>query len=169
MFELDVSKSPPLFSAVAEIDERITSDGQALQVLVEEDVRRQLATLKSGGIESLAICLLNAYTNASHEKLVERIAREEGFVEISRSSEVAPLVKVVSRGDTTVVDAYLNPVLRTYLAGLRRSLGDDASLHLLTSAGGLVAAESFVGKDSLLSGPAGGVVGFSRVALAAGF
>ncbi|MCP3695132.1 MAG: hydantoinase [Planctomycetaceae bacterium] len=169
LFDLDVSKSAPLFSAVAEIDERIASDGQELQVPVEEEVRRQLATLKSGGIESLAICLLNAYTNASHEKLVERIAREEGFVEISRSSEVAPLVKVVSRGDTTVVDAYLNPVLRTYLSGLRRSLGDDASLHLLTSAGGLVAAESFVGKDSLLSGPAGGVVGFSRVALAAGF
>jgi 5-oxoprolinase (ATP-hydrolysing) len=169
LFELDVSKSPPLFSAVAEIDERISSDGQELQVPVEQDIRRQLAALKSKGIESLAICLLNAYTNANHEELVERIAREEGFVEISRSSDVAPLVKVVSRGDTTVVDAYLNPVLRTYLAGLRKSLGDHASLHLLTSAGGLVAAESFAGKDSLLSGPAGGVVGFSRVALAAGF
>ena len=91
-----------------------------------------------------------------------------GFHEISVSSSVAPLVKIVARGDTTVMDAYLNPILRDYVARLRRSL-PAADLRIMTSAGGLVAAEQFVGKDSILSGPAGGVVGFSRVAQAAGF
>ena len=95
------------------------------------------------------------------------IAREVGFDEISLSSEVAPLVKLVPRADTTTVDAYLNPVLRRYVAALRQSL-PGSELQILTSAGGLVSAERFAGKDSILSGPAGGVVGFSRVAQAAG-
>ncbi len=97
-----------------------------------------------------------------------RLAREIGFDEVSVSSRVAPLVKIVARGDTTVMDAYLNPILRDYVSRLRRSL-PAVDLRIMTSAGGLVAAEQFVGKDSILSGPAGGVVGFSRMAQAAGF
>ena len=106
--------------------------------------------------------------------MLERIACEVGFDEISLSSKVAPLIKIVSRGDTTVMDAYLNPVLREYVAEIRSSLREQpadetTSLKLMTSAGGLVDANQFVGKDSILSGPAGGVIGFSRVAELAGF
>jgi 5-oxoprolinase (ATP-hydrolysing) len=169
LFNLDIVKPAPLFSTVTEIDERISGAGDVLQAPSEEQLRQQLAALKSQGIESLAICLLNSYANPAHEELVEQVAEDLGFVEISRSSQLAPLIKIVARGDTTVVDAYLNPVLRSYLARLQTSLGPGSSLHLLTSAGGLVAADGFKGKDSLFSGPAGGVVGFSRVALAAGF
>lgn len=168
LFDLAVKKPVPLFAAVLEIDERIAADGQVLVAPRAEDVRRQLGTLRDQGVESLAICFLHAFAFGQHEELVGQIARELGFAEISLSSRVAPLVKIVSRGDTTVMDAYLNPILRRYVGQLRESLpGSD--LRILTSAGGLVQADQFVGKDSILSGPAGGVVGFSRVALAAGF
>ncbi len=150
-------------AAVVEIDERIAADGRVLRAPDPEVIRGQLAALRPLGIESLAICLLHGFAYPAHEQLVASIAREVGFTEISVSSEVAPLVKIVARGDTTSMDAYLNPVLRTYVAGLRAALA-GSDLRILTSAGGLVAAEQFVGKDSILSGPAGGVVGFSRVA-----
>ncbi len=168
IFELAIRKRRPLFAAVVEIDERIDAAGN---ILVEPDmgrVRSQLQAVRAAGIESLAICLLNAFVRGEHELLVAEMAREVGFAEISVSSRIAPLVKIVSRGDTTVMDAYLNPVLRRYVESLRAHLS-GGSLRLLTSAGGLVDADVFVGKDSILSGPAGGVVGFSRVARAAGY
>ena len=168
IFELAIRKPEPLTTAVVEIDERVLPDGKVLVAPDPEAIRSELLSLKEQGIESLAICLLHAYANAAHEQLVETIAHDVGFDEISRSSHVAPLVKIVSRGDTVVVDAYLNPVLRDYVATLRSALG-DSQMRVLTSAGGLVRADRFVGKDSILSGPAGGVVGFSRAALAAGF
>ena len=111
---------------------------------------------------------MHGFEFPAHERLAAELAREVGFTEISVSSEVAPLVKIVARGDTTVLDAYLNPVLRSYLASLRRAL-PDSDLRILTSAGGLVVADRLSGKDSILSGPAGGAIGFSRVAQAAGF
>ncbi|MEQ8787702.1 MAG: hydantoinase B/oxoprolinase family protein [Pirellulaceae bacterium] len=169
LFDLAINKPTPLFSHVVEIDERIAADGEVLLPPSEPQVRDVLRKLRDTNVESLAICLLNAYAEPAHEQLVEHIAREIGFEEISVSSRVAPLMKIVSRGDTTVVDAYLNPVLRRYVANLRASLGEQSDLRLLTSAGGLVEADHFIGKDSILSGPAGGVVGFSRVAQAAGF
>ncbi len=169
LFEIDITKPQPLFAEVVEIDERVSADGQVLQPADPEQIRAALATLREAGIHSLAICLLNAYRNGRHEVLVEQIARELGFREISRSSQVSPLVKLVPRGHTTVVDAYLNPVLREYRERLRSSLGPTSEIRLLTSAGGLVESARFSGKDSILSGPAGGVVGFSRAALAAGF
>ncbi|HEX4130237.1 MAG TPA: hydantoinase B/oxoprolinase family protein [Pirellulales bacterium] len=168
LFDLTIRKPEPLFVAMVEIDERTTVDGQVLKAPDRAAVRQQLAALREQQIDSLAICLLHAYRFPEHEQMVEGIARELAFDEISTSSRVAPLVKIVSRGDTTVVDAYLNPVLRQYVQRLRRAL-PQAQLRLMTSAGGLVAAEQFVGKDSILSGPAGGVVGFSRVAQAVGF
>ena len=127
-----------------------------------------LNQLRETGVESIAICLLHAFANDVHEQVVERIAREIGFSEISTSSRLSPLIRIVSRGDTTVADAYLNPILRDYVDRLRRSLGVSA-LRMMTSAGGLVDADQFVGKDSILSGPAGGVIGFSWVARQAGF
>ncbi len=168
LFDLSIRKPQPLFAAVVEIDERTTPRGEVLMTPDLAVVREQLAALKAGGIESLAICLLNAFERADHELLVERAAREAGFDEISVSSRVAPLIKIVSRGDTTVMDAYLNPILRAYVAELQQALS-AGELRIMTSAGGLVDAARFVGKDSILSGPAGGVVGFSRVAQQAGF
>jgi 5-oxoprolinase (ATP-hydrolysing) len=168
LFELNVRKAEPLFATTVEIDERITFDGQVLSAPQPEKVRRQLAELGGQGIQSLAVCFLHSFDHPQHEQLVGEIAREVGFEEISLSHQVAPLIKIVSRGDTTVMDAYLNPVLRAYVRQLRRALG-ESRLRIMTSAGGLVDADRFVGKDSILSGPAGGVVGFSRVAEAAGF
>lgn len=168
LFELAVRKPPPVFAAVAEIDERLAADGAVLTPLDRAPCREALAALRAEGIESLAICLLHGYREPRHERIVAEIAAELGFTDLSLSHEVAPLVKLVARGDTTVVDAYLNPVLRGYVGQLRQSLG-ASSLRLMTSAGGLVRAEEFRGKDSVLSGPAGGVVGFSRAAVAAGF
>ncbi|HEY2413069.1 MAG TPA: hydantoinase B/oxoprolinase family protein [Pirellulaceae bacterium] len=168
LFELNIKKAEPLFAAVAEIDERVAADGGVIQAPTEAQIRGELVRLKQSGIESLAICLLNSYANPLHEQMVEQIARDVGFEEISVSSCVSPLMKIVPRGDTTVVDAYLNPVLRSYVERLAKSLpGSDVGL--MTSAGGLARAGSFTGKDSLLSGPAGGVVGFSKAAEAAGF
>lgn len=168
LFDLAIQKPEPLFAEAVEIDERIDAQGNVLKAPDLDQVRKQLEGLKQQGIESLAICLLHAFCNGEHEEQVSQIAREVGFDEISVSSRLAPLIKLVSRGDTTVVDAYLNPVLRSYVRGIRRSVG-ESSLKLMTSAGGLIDAENFVGKDSILSGPAGGVIGFSRIAERAGF
>jgi 5-oxoprolinase (ATP-hydrolysing) len=168
LFDLTVRKPPPLTSAVVEIDERVTHTGQVLAAPSEAVVRRQLDSLHTAGIESLAICLLHADRRPDHEQLVARLARHAGFTEVSTSHEVAPLPKIVPRADTTVLDAYLNPVLREYVTRLTASL-PGSQIRLLTSAGGLVSATDFRGKDCVLSGPAGGVVGFSRAAQAAGF
>jgi 5-oxoprolinase (ATP-hydrolysing) len=139
-----------------------------LRAPAPEAIRKQLESVRTAGIKSLAICLLHSFANAAHEEIVERIAREIGFAEISTSGRLSPLIKIVSRGDTTAVDGYLNPILRAYVERLQLSLG-AGQLKLMTSAGGLVDATRFVGKDSILSGPAGGVIGFSRVAQRAGF
>ncbi|MEX0725552.1 MAG: hydantoinase/oxoprolinase family protein, partial [Planctomycetaceae bacterium] len=168
LFDLAIQKPSPLFEAVVEVDERLDANGNVLQSPNPESIRRSLTDVYQQGIVSLGICLMHAFANPLHEELIEQIAREVGFREISRSSKLSPLIKIVSRGDTTVVDAYLNPVLRDYVQRLRSQLA-ESSLKIMTSAGGLVEAENFVGKDSLLSGPAGGVIGFSRVAQQAGF
>jgi len=168
LFDLAIQKPEPLFEQAVEIDERMDADGKVLKSPDEDEVRASLTQLFSTGVESVAICLLHAFANSEHEQIVERIAREVGFTEISTSSRLSPLIRIVSRGDTTVADAYLNPILRDYVVRLRKSLG-DSTLRMMTSAGGLVDADHFVGKDSILSGPAGGVIGFSRVARQAGF
>ncbi len=168
IFDLTVRKLPVLPAATIEIDERVTHDGHILAAPKEAEIRQRLASLLDAGIESLAICFLHADRHPAHEQLVEHIARDVGFDHIRRSSAVAPLPKFVARADTTVVDAYLTPVLQDYIERLRCSL-PGSQIRLLTSAGGLVPGEKFFGKDSILSGPAGGVVGFSRVARACGF
>ncbi|HEY1784425.1 MAG TPA: hydantoinase/oxoprolinase family protein, partial [Pirellulales bacterium] len=167
LFELSIHKHVPLAVTSVEVDERVAADGTVLREPDRVKIRRQLTQLRTAGIDSLAIALLHAVAQPAHEQLVAEVAREVGFEEISLSSEVSPLVKLVPRADTTTLDAYLNPVLRRYVTTLRQSL-PGSELQILTSAGGLTAAERFSGKDSILSGPAGGVVGFSRVAQAAG-
>lgn len=168
LFDLAINKPEPLFESVVEVDERLDARGQVLRAPDEAAARSLLAKLRQSGVESIAVCLLHSFANPAHELVVEQWAREAGFREVSVSSRLASLIKIVSRGDTTVVDAYLNPVLRSYVETLRQSLA-GSRLRLMTSAGGLVDADRFVGKDSILSGPAGGVIGFSRVAERAGF
>ena len=167
LFKLAIHKIDPLYETVVEVDERIASDGKILIALDQDLVHQQLVGLRKGGIESVAICLLHGYAYPVHEQQIEKIARAAGFDEISVSSQIAPLIKLVARGDTTLADAYLNPVLDDYIRSLKEKL-PESDLRILTSAGGLVADNSFCGKDSILSGPAGGVVGFSRAAQAVG-
>jgi len=168
LFDLQIRKPEPLFEQVVEVAERIDADGHLIKPPSPDAIRADLSRLRESGIESVAICLLHAFANGEHERIVEDIAREVGFTEISTSSRLSPLIRIVSRGDTTVADAYLNPILRQYVESLRAALG-NSELRMMTSAGGLVDADRFVGKDSILSGPAGGVIGFSRVARQAGF
>ncbi|HIE99325.1 MAG TPA: hydantoinase [Fuerstia sp.] len=170
LFDLDIKKPEPLFSQVFEVDERMTADGTALHALEAEHQVQHLkdAGLLTGDFDSVAICLMNAYRNPVHEERLEHLIRQAGFDEVSRSSEVSPLIRFVPRCDTTVLDAYLNPVLRTYLNQIRGHLpGSD--IQVMTSAGGLVGSHNFRGRDCILSGPAGGVVGFAKVAVDEGF
>ena len=154
LFDLAIKKRLPLFAEVVEIDERVTAEGEVLRAPDAADVRRQWRSCgeKVSTRWRFACCTLIAFASTRNWWHSSRAKR--AFDEISVSSRVAPLVKIVARGDTTVMDAYLNPILRDYVGRLRRSL-PAADLRIMTSAGGLVAAEQFVGKDSILSGPAG--------------
>ena len=170
LFDLDIKKPAPLFSRVFEVDERITADGNVLRALESATEKQSLrdAGLLTEEFDSVAICLMNAYRNPVHEERLEQMIRQAGFDEVSCSSEVSSLIRFVPRCDTTVLDAYLNPVLRTYLGEIRGHLpGSD--VQVMTSAGGLVSSHSFRGRDCVLSGPAGGVVGFAKVAVDEGF
>ncbi|GIX03007.1 MAG: 5-oxoprolinase [Planctomycetaceae bacterium] len=156
LFELTIRKPEPLFHAVEEIDERISATGEVLQPLHGQSAREAVQRLRQAGCESLAIVLMHAWIQPEHERLLAELAREAGFEDISLSSEVSATIKLVPRGETTVLDAYLNPVLRQYLEKLRAALpGSD--LRLMTSSGSLVSADRFSGRESVLSGPAGGV------------
>ncbi|MEM7286057.1 MAG: hydantoinase/oxoprolinase family protein [Actinomycetota bacterium] len=169
LFALDIVLPEMLYENVVEIDERLSADGKVLVELDAEAARRDLAAVKAAGIDGVAIALLHGYRYTDHEARLASIAREIGFGQVSVSHEVSPLMKLVSRGDTTVVDAYLSPVLRRYVDRVRDGLGDGPRLSFMQSNGGLTEAGAFQGKDALLSGPAGGVVGMVRTAAAAGF
>ena len=144
---------------VIEIEERVGADGTVLQPLDEADTRAALAGLRADGFDALAIVLVHGWQHREHEARVAAIARELGFAQVSVSHEIAPLIRLIPRGDTTVVDAYLSPVLRRYTDGLRASLPAGDSLRFMQSNGGLADIDAFRGKDAILSGPAGGVVG----------
>jgi 5-oxoprolinase (ATP-hydrolysing) len=168
LFDLNIRKPADLYREVVEVDERVDQAGQVLRPLDADEVRDKLAAVRERGITSLAVCLLNSYRNDAHEQLVESVAHELGFEQVSASTRLSPLQKIVSRGDTTVVDAYLTPIIRDYVQGIADTI-PEGSLKLMTSAGALVDAQRFVGKDSILSGPAGGVVGYAEVARQGGF
>ncbi len=169
LFELTIRKPSPLFETSVEIDERILADGTIERSPSMDQIRTQLNELDAQGIESIAICLMHGFRYPQHEQIVGDVAREMGFKDVRLSSEVAPLIKILSRGETTVLDAYLNPVLGSYLERIQSLLTSDSPLQLMTSAGGLVTPTQFSGKDSVLSGPAGGIVGAARIAEQAGF
>lgn len=158
LFALEIVKPSTLAAAVAEVDERILADGSVRTPLDESGVQRALTQFRDAGVESLAVLLLNSYANPAHEIVVERLAARLGFRNVSLSHRVANEIKAVPRGDTTLVDAYLTPVIRDYVTTLRRELGPKVRLKFMQSSGGLVDAERFQGKDAILSGPAGGVV-----------
>ena len=168
LFDLDIKLPELLYELVVEVDERTATNGSILKTPNEAILREDLQELKTSGTESLAICFLNSYANPKNELEVARVAHEIGFHNVSVSHEVSPLIKLVSRGDTTCVDAYLNPVLKDYTQQINQQL-HGREFRLMTSAGNLVACDSFSGKDSILSGPAGGVVGFAAAAQQCGF
>ena len=148
-----------LYEQVVEIDERLGVDGDIQVALDEAGARQGLQAIRNDGIDALAIVLMHGWRYADHEARLAAIARDLGFAQVSVSHEVAPLIKLVGRGDTTVVDAYLSPVLRRYVDRVAAGLPMGTSLHFMQSNGGLAVAGSFRGKDAILSGPAGGVVG----------
>ncbi|MBI1375044.1 MAG: hydantoinase [Phycisphaera sp.] len=168
LFKLDIRKPAPLYTHVVEIGERVASDGEAIEMSDAADIEEALRGLRRAGATSLAICLINAYANPSHEHEVATIASGIGFEHVSVSTSLSSTIKALDRGDTAVLDAYLSPVIRRYVDGLR-TLAPDMRLKLMTSAGGLADVDAFSGRDSLLSGPAGGVVGAAHVAGVAGF
>ena len=148
-----------LYECVVEIDERVSVDGELLRPLDEAAARSLLQQVRDGGIETLAIVLMHGWRHHENELRLSKIASELGFTQVSVSHEVAPLIKLIGRGDTTVVDAYLSPGLERYVEVIAAGLPAEASLHLMQSNGGLAQATAFRGKDAILSGPAGGVVG----------
>ena len=157
-----------LYETVVEIEERVGANGEVLTALDETAARSAIERVRAAGIDALAIVLMHGWAFPDHEARLAEIAREIGFTQVSVSHEVAPLIKFVSRGDTTVVDAYLSPVLRRYVDRVSGGLGGGAGLHFMQSNGGLAEAQSFRGKDAILSGPAGGVVGMVAASAAHG-
>ncbi len=168
LFALEIVRPEPLYREAVEVPERLAADGSVLIALDAGAVREAARRLLDSGIEAAAVALMHAYRSPGHEQEVGRLLREAGFRYVSLSSELAPLIKLLPRTETAVVDAYLSPILERYLAGVSSALG-SGSLHVMTSAGGLVRAEAFRAKDGLLSGPAGGVVGAARAGRRSGF
>ena len=171
LFDLNIKLPELLYERVVEVSERLNEKGEVVTKLNEEEVRNSLIKAKSDGINSVAIAFMHSYINPDHENKIEQIAKEENFNQISVSHKVSPLIKLVGRGDTTVVDAYLSPILRRYVNQVSEELKDTKSTQLMfmQSNGGLTDANLFQGKDALLSGPAGGVVSMTQTGKKAGF
>ncbi len=173
LFALNIELPEMLYTQVVEIDERIAAQGEVVRTVDEQQARVELTRAYKQGLHSVAILFMHGYRYPEHELRVAEIAREIGFTQVSVSSQVSPLMKLVSRGDTTVVDAYLSPILRRYINRVADELSamqaSGGRLMFMQSNGGLTDAHSFQGKDAILSGPAGGVVGMVRTAEAAGF
>ncbi|MEJ0095675.1 MAG: hydantoinase B/oxoprolinase family protein [Methylocella sp.] len=167
LFDLNIVRPSPLYEQVIEIAGRVDRDGEEIESMDEESARAALRQARADGFVCCAIVLMHAWKYADHERRVAALARTEGFTQISASHEVSPLLRFVPRGHTTVVDAYLSPILRRYVNQVAAELG-DAKLYFIQSNGGLIDAPRFQGKDAILSGPAGGIVGAARTAAAAG-
>jgi 5-oxoprolinase (ATP-hydrolysing) len=172
IFAKAIIKPELLYVEVAEIDERVLADGVVEKPLDEAQLRFVLENLKAKGFSAVAIVFMHAWRYPAHEKRAAEIARSMGFPQISVSHEVSPLIKLVGRGDTTVVDAYLSPILARYVAQVAGELDVERTgirLMFMMSSGGLTAASLFQGKDAILSGPAGGMVGMAETGRSAGF
>lgn len=169
IFAREIRRPPPLHADVVEVDERVGHDGTVHRPLDRDATRAALAKAFDRGFRAVAIVLMHGYRHTAHEEAVAAIAREIGFTEIVTSHRAGALIKLIGRGDTTVVDAYLSPVLRRYVDTLEAALGEDAAPLFMQSSGGLTLGRSFRGKDAILSGPAGGIVGMAQTAKIAGF
>src|SRR3954451_9917422 len=158
-----------LYSRVIEVDERVTAEGEILRPL---DLDRALVDFEAAyreGYRAIAIVLMHGWRWTAHETALAALAREIGFTQVSAGHEVGPLIKLVGRGDTSVVDAYLSPVLRRYVDQVVAALGADTRLLFMQSSGGLTDAAACQAKAAILSGPAGGIVGMVKTAEAAGY
>ncbi|PZV16028.1 MAG: 5-oxoprolinase [Pseudanabaena sp.] len=162
-----------LYEQVIEIEERYSAHGEVLIALDEELALRELQKIYDLGIRACAIALMHSYRYPDHERRLAELAKQVGFTQVSVSHEISSLIKFISRGDTTVVDAYLSPILRRYVDRVSAELGNldrnSTKLMFMQSNGGLIEANSFQGKNSILSGPAGGIVGAVQTSLKAGF
>jgi len=169
LFELNIILPELLYEQALEVTERIASDGEVLTPLDEVQVLQSLKTAFQDGFRSVAVAFMHGYKFHDHELRVGQLARQVGFDQVSLSHQASPLVKLVSRGDTAVVDAYLSPLLRRYVKQVQQALGDENKLMFMQSNGGLTDAKLFQGKDAILSGPAGGVVGMTKTANQIGY
>ncbi|TMJ46045.1 MAG: 5-oxoprolinase, partial [Alphaproteobacteria bacterium] len=168
----NIVKPDVLYERVVEIDERVRADGTVEREPDLVKTRAALERANADGIAAIAIVFMHAYRYPVHEQRVAALARELGFPQVSASHEISPLIKLVGRGDTSVVDAYLSPIIARYVAQVANELDSERSgvrLMFMMSSGGLTAADLFQGKDAILSGPAGGVVGMAETGRAAGF
>jgi 5-oxoprolinase (ATP-hydrolysing) len=168
IFDRHIVLPEPLYERIIEVDERITADGTVLRQPDLEALRAELGSARRDGIDALAVACLHSHLHPEHERAIGALAAEIGFGQVSLSSEASPLLKLVPRGDTAVVDAYLSPVLRRYVDGVAAQL-PGTRLMFMQSGGGLAEAGHFRGKDAILSGPAGGIVGMARMSQLAGF
>ncbi|OMH30318.1 hydantoinase B/oxoprolinase family protein [Motiliproteus sp. MSK22-1] len=168
LFERHIILPELLYQQVEEIEERLSANGEIITPLNDSHARSVLQTAYNNGLRSVAIVLIHGYRFTQHEEKLASIAKQIGYSQVSTSHQVSPLMKLISRGDTTVVDAYLSPILRRYVDQVAAELG-DVKLMFMQSNGGLVDAELFQGKDSILSGPAGGIVGAAQTSTTAGF
>ncbi len=172
IFARAIVKPEQLYASVVEVDERVLADGAVEAAPDLGAVRAELAHAKAEGFQAVAIVFMHAYRYPEHERQVAALARALGFAQVSVSHECSPLIKLIGRGDTTVVDAYLSPILARYVARVAEALDakrTGARVMFMMSSGGLTAAELFAGKDAILSGPAGGVVAMAETARSAGF
>ena len=171
LFDFNIILPTPIYEIVGEIKERLDAEGEIIEPLDVSKARETLKSARVKGIKSVAIALMHSYLNPIHEKRIAQIAADEGFEQISISNEISPLMKLVGRADTTVIDAYLSPILRRYVAQISSEFDSEyaAQLLFMQSNGGLTDANVFRGKDAILSGPAGGVVGMVKTAQIAGF
>ncbi len=171
IFAQNIVKPEQLYRRTVEVSERVLCDGTVETEPDLDEARRALQNALADGMTSCAIVFMHAYRFPEHERRVAALARDLGFAQVSVSHEVSPLIKLVGRGDTTVVDAYLSPILRRYIDRVADELGGEASgcrLMFMASSGGLTGAALFQGRDAILSGPAGGVVGAIETARLAG-
>ncbi|TAG23682.1 MAG: 5-oxoprolinase, partial [Rhodobacterales bacterium] len=167
LFDLNIRRPDLLYEREAEVPGRLDAEGAEVRPLDEGAVRAALAAARAEGIAAVAVALMHGHVNPDHETRVGALAVEAGFTQVSLSHQVSRLAKIVPRGDTTVVDAYLSPILRRYVAQVEGALDMGRAtgrLLLMQSNGGLTEAGRFQGKDAILSGPAGGIVGAARTA-----
>ena len=172
LFAKEIVKPDLLYARVDEIDERVLADGTIEKELAPDQVKAALADIKAAGFKAVAIVFMHAWRYPEHERIAAELARSMSFEQVSVSHEASPLIKFVGRGDTTVVDAYLSPILRRYVERVGEELDIETCggrLMFMMSSGGLTAANLFQGKDAILSGPAGGVVGMAETGKSAGY